>query len=311
MKKIIFDTDIGGDCDDAGALAILHECGRVGKAKLLAVTLSTASPYAAGCADAINRWYGRETPIGQTKTPPPGEDCKAFAGSYGRHIAERYDNGYTVGGGRTPEDATRLLRRLLAENTGEKITIVAAGCCINVAALLESGGDDISPLTGRELMRREVEKLSLMGCYFPTTEVPEIRFGDYKMEAEFNIKADVSAAKTVFEKCPVPIVVAHYLVGRYIRTGGVLIEKDEKNPVAESYFVHSHGNRESWDLVAAYYAVFGADGLFTLSENGIVAIDDEGRSAFMPRKDGIHRLISCSDFSRAEARLDGILLGKV
>jgi hypothetical protein len=25
MEKIIFDTDIGGDCDDAGALAVIHD----------------------------------------------------------------------------------------------------------------------------------------------------------------------------------------------------------------------------------------------------------------------------------------------
>ena len=37
-KQIIFDTDIGGDCDDAGALAILHEAQNAGKAELLAVT---------------------------------------------------------------------------------------------------------------------------------------------------------------------------------------------------------------------------------------------------------------------------------
>ena len=35
MEKIIFDTDIGGDCDDTGSLAIVHECERAGKAKLL------------------------------------------------------------------------------------------------------------------------------------------------------------------------------------------------------------------------------------------------------------------------------------
>ena len=66
MNKIIFDTDIGGDCDDAGALAILHEAQNAGKAELLAVTLSTSSPYAAGCADAINRYYGHIVPIADT-----------------------------------------------------------------------------------------------------------------------------------------------------------------------------------------------------------------------------------------------------
>lgn len=36
--KIIFDTDIGGDCDDAGALALLHRLCDMGEAELLAVT---------------------------------------------------------------------------------------------------------------------------------------------------------------------------------------------------------------------------------------------------------------------------------
>ena len=36
--KIIFDTDIGGDCDDAGTLAMLHRLCDKGEAELLAVT---------------------------------------------------------------------------------------------------------------------------------------------------------------------------------------------------------------------------------------------------------------------------------
>ena len=91
----------------------------------------------------------------------------------------------------------------------------------------------------------------------------------------------------------------------------MLIEKDRKNPVAESYFVHSHGNRDSWDLVASYVAIFGADGVFTLSEPGRVTIDERGVSAFVPDGSGKHRLVNCPDFSAAEKRLDGILLGKV
>jgi inosine-uridine nucleoside N-ribohydrolase len=32
MKKIIFDTDLGGDCDDVGALAVLLNLANAGKA---------------------------------------------------------------------------------------------------------------------------------------------------------------------------------------------------------------------------------------------------------------------------------------
>ena len=51
--KIVFDTDIGGDCDDAGALAMLHRLCDLGEAQLVAVTASYASPFVAGCIDAV------------------------------------------------------------------------------------------------------------------------------------------------------------------------------------------------------------------------------------------------------------------
>ena len=46
--KIIFDTDIGWDCDDAGALAMLHRLCDKGEAELLAVTHCMANPWLAG-----------------------------------------------------------------------------------------------------------------------------------------------------------------------------------------------------------------------------------------------------------------------
>ena len=44
-ETIIFDTDIGCDCDDAGALALLHRLCDKGEARLLAVTHCQNSPY--------------------------------------------------------------------------------------------------------------------------------------------------------------------------------------------------------------------------------------------------------------------------
>ena len=63
-KKIIFDTDIGWDCDDAGALALIHSLCNKGEAELLAVTATYYHRYVAGCIDAINRFYGRIVPVG-------------------------------------------------------------------------------------------------------------------------------------------------------------------------------------------------------------------------------------------------------
>lgn len=311
MEKIIFDTDIGGDCDDTGALAIVHQAQKVGKAKLLAVTLSTGSPYAAGCTDAINRYYNNIVPIGQTKIIPQGEDVDYYPQSYGRHICDMYENFYKPENGNIPESAVRVLRRILASNTGDKITVIVVGCNINIAGLLRSTADDISSLTGKELVEQQVKQFSLMGCFFPTKEVPEVWFGDYNMRAEFNIKVDVEDAQIVFNESPVPVVVSHYLIGREIHTGGILIEKDRKNPVAESYFVHSHGNRDSWDLVSAYYAIFGCGNIFTDNRIGTVTIDDEGVSTFVEKENGLHRLIDCPNCAKAEQEIDNILTGNI
>ena len=310
IKKIIFDTDIGGDCDDTGALAIIHQAQKAKLCKLLAVTISTASPYAAGCADVINRYYGNQVPIGQTQLIPPGDDVDFYPKSYGAHICNKFDNSYKLGQEK-PEDAVRVLRRTLAGNRCGKITLIVVGCCINLAGLIESKPDDISPLTGLELLQKKVDKISLMGCFFPTEKVPEVWFGDYQMRAEFNIKSDIKSAKTVFEKCPVPIYISHYLIGWYIHTGGILIKEDAKNPVAESYLVHSNGNRDSWDPVSSYYAVFGNDGLFEDSKRGTVTIDSEGVSTFEQNKNGTHFILECTDFEKAEKRLDQVMLGNI
>ena len=64
--KVIFDTDMGSDCDDVGALALLHQYANEGKADILACIYSSGKiPYGAGVIDAINHYYHRPgIPIG-------------------------------------------------------------------------------------------------------------------------------------------------------------------------------------------------------------------------------------------------------
>ena len=68
--NIIFDTDMGGDCDDVGALYILHGAVERGEAKLLATMGCVSSKAIAPALDAINIWFGRpEIPVGTLKDP--------------------------------------------------------------------------------------------------------------------------------------------------------------------------------------------------------------------------------------------------
>lgn len=293
-KRIIFDTDIGGDCDDAGALAVLQEAVRAGRARLMAVTVSTPNPYASACADAINRWYGNIVPIGLAPVLYD-EDASYYEQWYGRHIAKLYPNAFYPSGAKPP-NAVRLLRELLVSSMGEKVTIVVVGPLNNMCALIKSGSDDISPLNGSELLALAAEEIVVMGG--------EFSFDGTVPPPECNIKSDIESAKFFFDNCRVPVVVSHYTLGLTVLTGKVLIERDRKNPVAEAYEFHSKGNRCSWDPIAAYYAVYGTNGVFTLSEAGKVTIDGSGVSEFVKDVNGRHRLLDADNDEIAAAAVD-------
>ena len=58
--------------------------------------------------------------------------------------------------------ADQLLRKILSSQPDQSIVMVQVGYFSNLAVLLETPGDEISPLTGRELVRRKVRLLSVM-----------------------------------------------------------------------------------------------------------------------------------------------------
>ena len=66
--KLIFDTDMGNDIDDAMALAMIHSLISRGECELLAVTVTKDHPQAAAFVDLINTFYGRpDIPVGVVK----------------------------------------------------------------------------------------------------------------------------------------------------------------------------------------------------------------------------------------------------
>ena len=75
--RMIFDTDMGADIDDALALAVIHGLQNRGEVELLGVTCSKDHPASAAVVDMINTWFGRgDIPIGRVvngKQPEPGK----------------------------------------------------------------------------------------------------------------------------------------------------------------------------------------------------------------------------------------------
>lgn len=161
-RRIILDTDIGPDCDDCGALAILDRACADGKIDLLGVTHCTSDLLSVDVIAAINDWFVVSAPIGQTDRKEFFADAtkvhKAGLGHLPRVRKERAGDRKACSGS---SDAW------LAENTG--VTFVLIGPLGNLADLLDSEPDEISPLDGVSLVRKSVDKVVIMGGNFENT----------------------------------------------------------------------------------------------------------------------------------------------
>ena len=161
-----------------------------------------------------------------------------------------------------------------------------------LAALLESAPDDISPLSGIELVGRKAQALYTMGGNFVAFEP---RYGIRESyAAEWNICQDIPAARLVTEQIPVPMIFAPYEIGSRVLSGKTFSEDSPAGMAIGLFFDKNREefkgtySRESWDPVT----VCAAAGLdwFALSAPGRVWVDEEGKTHYLPGT-GSHRYL--------------------
>lgn len=292
MKNIILDTDIGPDCDDAGAIALLNIFKNRGLCNILGIGHCTSNPYGAGAIDVICRHYGNyDIKIGTTYRE--GFLCSENNMSYNRALCERFANRYKK---EKPEEAVSLYRRLLANAEDGSVTFVAIGPLNNLSELLNSAPDEASPLFGKELVKEKVKKLVLMAGIFPATgECAKLLLSHTHKSpeeyAEFNVVCDTAASKNVSENWQTPKICLGFEAGLF--KTGFKDDADFENPVALAYRLYSgcceknEAMRHSWDLFTVYYAVNGETDLFTLSDSGTVKFSENGLTEWREHKDGL------------------------
>ena len=309
--KIILDTDMGGDCDDTGALAVLHALADRGECELLAVTHCFHGRQYAGCIDAINRFFGRpDLPVAACMDEQADQGNDVYATWASQRYPNRFQQGERV------EDTLPCLRRTLAEAEEGEVTLVAIGSLYSLRRLLESKADPFSTLSDKELIQAKVAQTVVMGGRFHHQWPEPILFPDgYVMDAEFNIKADIPSAQVVCAQWPGKLVFCSYEIGYPLITGRDLQRKaGEEHPVAACYRhwheqVHVPGEgRESWDLTTVLYAVRPKSGLWKLSPAGSVSVDERGVTRFTEKADGRHfYLLENADASVVCRTIDSLL----
>lgn len=275
LPLVIFDTDLGPDVDDALALAMLHGYQKRGVIEIAAVTLSRNSTVGARYADALNTFYNRpDIPIGIDKGDAPYfSDTTNFVA-----LASQWPHDLNDG---DIEEAYRLQRRVMARGLAENrpVIIIQVGFSGNLADLVSSGGDDISPMSGNELIRESVSVLSVMGGSIARNMV------------EFNIEKDVSSAQTLFANWPGRMVVSPFELGYSILypyssirndlSGGHILRKSyEFRDLDWHQDASPYYNMRAWDLTAVMEAVEPSSGYFFVSQPGVVSLDGSGRTYF-------------------------------
>jgi inosine-uridine nucleoside N-ribohydrolase len=289
---VIFDTDMGNDVDDALALGLIHALESRGECRLLAVTLSKDHPLAAAFTDAVNTFYGRgDIPIGVIRGGPTPDQGK-FLGVAARRDGGRLRYPHDLQSGGDAPEATELLRRVLASRPDDSVVFVQVGFSSNLARLIESPPDDISPLSGRDLVAAKARRLSIMaGAFRPVGG---------RRHLEYNVVKDIAAARRLAEHWPTPIDWSGYEIGEAIPYPAVSIERDygyvPHHPLAEAYLAYlpPPHSRPTWDLTSVLQAVRPDRGHFGLSEPGRVVVEDDGGTRFEAAAGGTHRHLTVS-----------------
>lgn len=262
---VIFDSDMGPDYDDVGAIALLHAFADSGYAKILATVASTKYEGVAAVFNVFNTYFNRP---GILIGVPKGKalELKDF-----QHWTDTILLKYPHKIKRNDEvpGATEVYRKVLASQPDKSVTIITVGFLTNLAALLQSSPDKYSVLNGKELVKKKVKLLVSMAGSFPAG-------------SEFNVNRDAAASQFVFNNWGTPILLSGVEIGRKIKTGLPLIQNDKikNSPVKDVFRIsipldpQDSTGRMSWDETAVLIAIKGYKPWWEIEKGKIVVAAD-------------------------------------
>lgn len=280
--KILFDTDMTTDCDDAGAMAVLHTLADRGECQILATVTSVRDPLALATVDVINRYRGRpDMPLGWVT----GEGV-LMPSKFTARLAADFPHRVT-----SPEsfpDSVEVYREILTNQPDDSVVLVTVGYLTNVSRFLQSPG-------GMELARTKVAKWVCMGGNF----IGDLPKDDLKL-GNVNFQRDATSAHHAIHHWPGEIVFAGREVCSVpsgLAIGASLTNTPADNPVRRAYEHYSGGtakDRHVADLATVLYGVRGLTDCWDLSAPGRMDLhedmtfewvaDPEGKQAYLLKK---------------------------
>jgi|SRR6185437_4383109 len=295
---IIFDSDMGPDYDDAGAITILHALADKSEAKILATMASTKYEGVAGVLNIFNTYFNRPNiPVGVPKGYALElRDWQHWTDT----LLARYP--HKIKTNAEAWDAVKLYRKILAARPDHSVTIVTVGFLTNLSNLLNTKADDYSSLSGTELVKRKVKRLVCMGGKFPSGY-------------EFNVMKDAKASQNVYANWPTPVIFSGFEIGEKIKAGLPLIHNDAitNDPVKDVFRIaipmakEDSAGRKSWDETAVLVAIKGYDSWYTLHKGRIIVADD-GKNTWDDSSTGQAYLVEKADYKEVQKLINQLIM---
>ena len=295
--NIIFDSDMGPDYDDVGAIAILHTLADRHEANILATMASTKYDGVAGVLNVFNTYFQRPTlPIGIPKG-------YALELRDWQHWTDTLLKNYphAVRSNNEAWDAVKLYRKILSAQPDKSVTIVTVGFLTNLSNLLNTAPDEYSPLDGKTLVAKKVKNLFCMAGKFPSG-------------FEFNVMQDAKASQNVYSNWPTFIIFSGFEIGAKIHAGLPLVLNGgiQNDPVKDVFKLsmpkakEDAAGRMSWDETAVLVAIEGYSNWYTL-HRGRIQVAADGSDSWDDKGKGQAYLVEKVNYSVVQELINDLI----
>lgn len=294
---VIFDTDMGPDYDDVGAITMLHAFADAGQARILATIASTNYSNVAPVLSVLNTYFNRpDVPIGVPKG-------KAISDRDMQHWSDtlvvRYP--HAVKSNDATPDAVTLYRQILAKQPDHSVTVITIGFLTNLADLLDSPADQYSNLSGKALAAKKIKRVVSMAGKFPAGR-------------EYNVFRDSTSSKIVFANWPTPILMSGFEIGEQIHSGLPLTQnaRIQHSPVKDVFRIslpkaaEDKNGRMSWDQTAVLVGVKGHEPYYTV-KSGRLTMNPDGSNGWDNSGKGHQYLVVKMPVSQVEELINTLM----
>jgi hypothetical protein len=267
------------DPEDVNALCLLHAFADRGEAEILACVANGHEHHRASGAviDVVNTFYHRpDIPIGTYKGNYTNKRSTYTFVLRDRFPHDASDDDALI-------DALEIYRQILSQQPDNSVTIVSVGFLLNLHDPLNSKPDKVCDLDGKELVRKKVKELVVMGGKYPEGKEYNFYFGGV-----------AASARYVVDYWPdeIPVIFSGNEIGDRIISGRNYKSQLPDCPLRvalENAYDAINNGRESWDQTAVIYAIRGknwnGNEYWKTQSEGSVFIDCDGSSKWLSLPD--------------------------